>query len=54
MEQCVTVGCTKPAEVLHFWGADVSMTSTYKKSVRTVALCKECAAQTERMKVLNK
>lgn len=49
MEQCVSTGCTNPAEVLKIQKADISMSSTSTQSERAVAICLTCHAQDKRM-----
>lgn len=50
MEQCNSMGCTRPAEVEKVQGADFCMTSTSTQSQMKIKLCVPCAEQDKRMK----
>lgn len=53
-QKCYVVGCTKLGTIPVHLGSHVSMTSTSTQSSRTEMMCKDCAAQEERMNIFNK
>lgn len=48
-QQCASLGCINPASILKTYTADISMSSTSSRSVRTEKICLVCAAQDKRM-----